>query len=114
MRSSYDSLFTKVKEILKGDPFSGHMFLFVNRDRTSLKCLYYDGTGFVILSKRMEQGRFSRINPLYEKEVVLTEAEFGLYFEGANLEKRFIDSPVEIRREIKKSVLKKMELSARA
>jgi len=114
MRSSYDSLFTKVKEILKGDPFSGHLFLFVNRDRTSCKCLYYDGTGFVILSKRMERGRFSRINPLYEKEVVLTEAEFGLYFEGANLEKRFIDSPNEIRREIKKTVVEKMELSSAA
>jgi hypothetical protein len=30
--------------------------------------------------------------------VVLTEAEFGLFFEGANLEKRFIDSPQEVKR----------------
>ena len=107
MRASYDSLFSRVKDVLKGDPFSGHLFLFVNRDRTSLKCLYYDGTGFVIISKRMESGRFSRINPLYEKEVVLTEAEFGLYFEGANLEKRFIDSPAEIKRENKKTFSRK-------
>jgi transposase len=112
MRASYDSLFSRVKEVLKGDPFSGHLFLFVNRSRSSCKCLYYDGTGFVILSKRLEQGRFSRINPLYEKEVVLTEAEFGLFFEGANLEKRFIDSPSEIRREIKKSVYEKTGLQA--
>lgn len=110
MRASYDSLFSRVKEVLKGDPFSGHLFLFVNRDRSSCKCLYYDGTGFVILSKRLERGRFSRINPLYEKDVVLTEAEFGLFFEGANLEKRFIDSPSEIRREIKKSVYEKQVL----
>jgi len=110
MRASYDSLFSKVKELLKGDPFSGHLFLFVNRERSSCKCLYYDGTGFVILSKRLERGRFSRINPLYEKDVVLTEAEFGLFFEGANLEKRFIDSPSEIRREIKKSIYEKTTL----
>jgi transposase len=110
MRASYDSLFSRVKEVLKGDPFSGHLFLFVNRERSSCKCLYYDGTGFVILSKRLERGRFSRINPLYEKDVVLTEAEFGLYFEGANLEKRFIDSPSEIRREIKKSIHEKTVL----
>jgi transposase len=110
MRASYDSLFSRVKEVLKGDPFSGHLFLFVNRERSSCKCLYYDGTGFVILSKRLERGRFSRINPLYEKDVVLTEAEFGLFFEGANLEKRFIDSPSEIQREIKKSVYKKTML----
>jgi transposase len=98
MRSSYDSLFDKVKTILDKDPFSGHLFLFVNRDRTSCKCLYYDGTGFVIISKRLEQGRFSRFNPMYPNEVILTEAEFGLYFEGANLEKRFIESPNEIKK----------------
>lgn len=98
MRASYDSLFARVKAVLQKDPFSGHLFLFVNRVRTTCKCLYWDGTGFVILSKRLEKGTFSRINPLYEKEVVLTEAEFGLFFEGANFEKRFIDSPSEVKR----------------
>jgi len=98
MRSSYDSLFGRVKEILKKDPFSGHLFLFVNGRRTSCKCLYYDGTGLVIIMKRMERGTFSRINPFYGDEVVLTEAEFGLFFEGANLEKRFIESPNEIKK----------------
>lgn len=100
MRASYDSLFQRVKTVLAKDPFSGHLFLFVNRHRTTCKCLYYDGTGLVILQKRLEKGTFSRINPLYEKEIVLTEAEFGLFFEGANLEKRFIDSPSEIRRSL--------------
>ena len=100
MRASYDSLFARVKTVLQKDPFSGHLFLFVNRGRTTCKCLYWDGTGLVILSKRLEQGTFSRINPLYDKELVLTEAEFGLFFEGANLEKRFIDSPEEVRRSL--------------
>ena len=106
MRASYDSLFSKVKDVLKNDPYSGHLFLFVNRNRTSCKCLYYDGTGFVIISKRMEKGNFSRINPMYAGDVVMTEAEFGLFFEGANLEKRFVESPVEI----KKQFYKKQEL----
>lgn len=100
MRASYDSLFARVKAVLQKDPFSGHLFLFVNRSRTTCKCLYWDGTGLVLLSKRLEKGTFSRINPLYDKELVLTEAEFGLFFEGANLEKRFIDSPEEVRRSL--------------
>ena len=99
MRASYDTLFAKAKGILKQDPFSGHLFLFISSRRNSIKCLFYDGTGFVILSKRLERGRFSRVNPLFPGEAVLTEAEFGLFFEGANLEKRFIDSPREIRLE---------------
>lgn len=100
MRSSYDSLFSRAKNILKQDPFSGHLFLFISGRRTSMKCLYYDGTGLVIISKRLEKGLFSRINPLYKGDVVLTAAEFALFFEGANLEKRFIESPSEIVKKI--------------
>ena len=95
MRASYDSLFSRVKTVLQKDPFSGHLFLFINKARTSCKCLYYDGTGLVIISKRLENGTFSQINPFYKNGIVLTEAEFSLFFEGADLKKRFIDSPRE-------------------
>lgn len=98
MRASYDTLFAKAKGVLLKDPFSGHLFLFINSKRTSVKCLFYDGTGLVILSKRMEKGLFSKINPHYRDEIVLTTAEFSLFFEGANLEKRFIESPIEIKK----------------
>ncbi len=98
MRASYDTLFAKAKGVLGQDPFSGHLFVFINSRRTSTKCLFYDGTGFVLLCKRMERGLFSRINPLYPGEVVMTAAEFGLFFEGANLEKRFVESPLEIKK----------------
>lgn len=98
MRASYDSLFERAKTVLSKDPYSGHLFLFVNRCRTTCKCLYYDGTGFVIISKRLDRGTFSLVNPLFKDEVILTEAEFGLFFEGADLQKRFIDSPFERKR----------------
>lgn len=93
MRSSYDSLARKTKDILKKDPCSGHIFLFVNKRRSSCKCLYYDGTGFIILSKRPEKGSFSHFNPFYQRELVFTQAELSLFLEGADLNKRFIDSP---------------------
>lgn len=108
MRASYDTLFAKAKGILNQDPFSGHLFMFINSRRTSLKCLFYDGTGLVILAKRMEKGLFSRINPMYQGEITLTAAEFALYFEGADLEKRFVESPSEI----KKSFPAKQELQS--
>ena len=98
MRASYDTLFAKAKGVLNQDPLSGHLFVFINSRRNSIKCLFYDGTGLVILAKRMEQGVFSRINPMHQGELTLTAAEFALFFEGANLEKRFIDSPREIKR----------------
>jgi transposase len=105
MRASYDTLFSKAKVVLNQDPFSGHLFLFINSKRTSIKCLYYDGTGFVIISKRMEKGLFCKINPYHRGEVTLTAAEFALFFEGADLEKRFIESPSEIKKQISKNNL---------
>lgn len=107
MRASYDTLFAKAKGVMAQDPFSGHLFVFISSRRTSIKCLFYDGTGWVILAKRMERGLFSRINPMHRGELTLTQAEFALFFEGANLEARFItppgsppliDSPAEIRK----------------
>ena len=99
MRASYDTLFAKVKGVLNQDPFAGHLFVFINGRRSHIKCLFYDGTGLVLLCKRLESGLFYKINPMHRGDVVLTAAEFALFFEGANLEKRFIESP----REIKKS-----------
>jgi len=98
MRASYDTLFAKAKSVLNQDPFSGHLFLFINSKRTSIKCLFYDGTGFVLLCKRMEKGLFCKINPYYRGEIILTAAEFALFFEGADLEKRFVESPSEIKK----------------
>ena len=112
MRASYDSLFSRAKLVLKKDPFSGHLFLFVNSKRNSCKGLYYDGTGLVLLCKRLEKGLFTRINPLYRKEIALTQGEFGIFFEGGNLEKRFVESPVEIKKQafIKKNCKMKRDV----
>ena len=102
---SYDGLFQKVRKVLRKDPFSGHLFLFVNRRRNSCKALCYDGTGLVIVGKRMERNRlFSRINPRYSKELVLTQSEYGLYFEGANLESRFVDTDIAVKKKRIKSL----------
>ena len=98
MRASYDSLFLRVRDIIKQEPFSGHLFVFLNKRRTSCKCLYYDGTGLVLICKRLEKGLFARVNPYHSGDIILTQAEFNLFFEGADLTKRFIDSPREVRK----------------
>jgi transposase len=98
MRASYDTLFAKAKGVLNQDPFSGHLFVFINSKRSSIKCLYFDGTGLVLLCKRLEKGVFSRINPMFKGEIILTAAEFALFFEGADLQKRFVESPSAIKK----------------
>ncbi len=106
MRASYDTLFAKVKGVLNQDPFTGHLFVFINSRRNCIKCLFWDGTGLVLLCKRINDGLFYKINPMHKGDVILSPAEFALFFEGANLEKRFVESP----REIKKSFPLRHEL----
>ena len=100
MRSSYDTLFAKTKNVLMKDPFSGHLFVFMNRRRSSIKCLFYDGTGFVVICKRLEKTLFSKLNPYYSGEIILSAAEFGLFFEGADFTKRFVESPREQKKKV--------------
>jgi transposase len=98
MRASYDTLFAKVKGVLNQDPYTGHLFVFINSRRNCIKCLFWDGTGLVLLCKRINEGLFHKINPLYKGEVILSPAEFALFFEGADFGKRFIESPREIKK----------------
>jgi transposase len=41
------------------DPFSGTIFAFTNRSRTSVKLLVYDASGFWMAQKRFSQGKLA-------------------------------------------------------
>lgn len=58
MRKSYDGLSALVKQVLRDDPLNGSLYVFVNRRRTQMKCLYFEGDGYCVWSKRLEQGQF--------------------------------------------------------
>ena len=47
------------RDVLGEDPLSGHLFLFANRDRTRIKILVWDGSGWWVCAKRLEKGRFA-------------------------------------------------------
>lgn len=57
-RKGIDGLAGVCKNILDEDPFSGYLFIFVNKKRNSLKILIYDGQGFWLCQKRLSKGRF--------------------------------------------------------
>lgn len=58
LRSGIDRLAGLIKELFKLDPFSSSLFLFCGRRTDRIKALYWDDDGFVLLYKRLEQGRY--------------------------------------------------------
>jgi transposase len=58
MSFSFDRLMGMAERIFNQDPLSGHLFLFVNRDRDRMKILFWDRDGFCIWYKRLEKGFF--------------------------------------------------------
>ena len=58
MRKGFDGLYGLVRDQLRQDPMSGHLFLFSNRQRTRVKVLAWDGSGLWVCAKRLEKGRF--------------------------------------------------------
>jgi transposase len=57
-RKGIDGLAGICRTVLQADPFSGCLFLFRNRRKTSLKALMYDGQGYWLCQKRLSKGRF--------------------------------------------------------
>ena len=58
MRKGFDGLFALVENVIREDPFSGHLFVFRNRKRDRLKVLWWDTDGLAIFYKRLERGNY--------------------------------------------------------
>jgi len=57
-RKGIDSLAQLCRERLREEPFSGAVFLFRTRSKTSVMALVYDGNGFWLAKKRLSKGKF--------------------------------------------------------
>lgn len=57
MRGSFDALAGAVRR-LGLDPVDGHLYLFMNKRRRIAKALWFDGSGWCVLAKRLERGSF--------------------------------------------------------
>ncbi len=59
MRKAINGLAAATRDIYEEDPQSGHLFVFCNRGRDRLKILYWEDSGYWLLHKRLEKGRFA-------------------------------------------------------
>lgn len=85
MRRSFDGLSAQAKTVLREEPTSGALFVFINRRRTQLRCLYYESGGYCLWSKRLEQGRFAVPHEGQEVKRFLRQTEFLSLLEGLDV-----------------------------
>lgn len=87
MRRSFDSLANLVQEILHQDPLSGHLFVFLNRNRDSVKILHWEKGGYWLYYRRLERGRFKLpLNKSVAGSIELEPSELSLILEGICLD----------------------------
>ncbi|WP_125606710.1 IS66 family insertion sequence element accessory protein TnpB [Lapidilactobacillus bayanensis] len=67
LRRGIDGLATVIKEEYKLDPYNRSLFLFCGTRKDRFKALYWAGDGFLLLYKRIEDGRLQW--PTNQKEV---------------------------------------------
>lgn len=58
LRRGIDGLAAMVQQEFSLDPFTNTPFLFCGKRRDRIKALYWEGSGFVLLYKRLESGSF--------------------------------------------------------
>jgi transposase len=80
-RKGMDGLAALVKEQLKVDPYSGVIYVFRAKRADRVKLLLWDGTGMVLVSKRLDEGKF-RWPRIADGVMRLTPAQLSALIEG--------------------------------
>jgi len=82
MRRSIDGLCLLLSDELQQNPQNGDLYLFSNRTRDKVKCLYWDANGFVLHYKRIEKGRFNYSKYLEGDKLVISESQLQALLMG--------------------------------
>jgi transposase len=84
MRFGHERLGGLVREMMRAEPRSRALFVFVGKRRNIMKILTWDGTGVVTIHKRLDAGKFEL--PVAtsdgEQHVVVSDAIFEVIYKG--------------------------------
>jgi transposase len=89
MRKGFDSLSGMVSQQMQLSAVSGAVFIFVNRRRNQLKLLLWEGDGFSLYHKRLEQGTYELPSTATQNNktgsISLTHQQLQLILQGISL-----------------------------
>ncbi len=84
MRKGHNSLAMIVTNQVNAELMDGSLFLFISRNKKTIKGIFFDGTGLVVLHKKIESGRFMSFNAS-TASFEINEDEFNIVFHGGHI-----------------------------
>ena len=84
MRLGAERLGALVRERLRAEPRARALFVFVGKRGQSMKVLTWDGTGTIVVHKRLDAGRFELPRPTApgEQHLLVSDAIFEVIHKG--------------------------------
>lgn len=87
MRGSFNAMAGAVRR-LGLDPVDGHLYVFLNRRRQLAKVIWFDGSGWCLLSKRLERGSFQLpVIPQDASQILVDTATLAALLAGLDFSK---------------------------
>jgi transposase len=80
-RKGLEGLAALVREAMGADPFCGTVYVFRAKRADRVKLIFWDGTGMVLVAKRLEDGKF-RWPGVHDAIMRLSAAELQALLEG--------------------------------
>jgi len=84
LRKAVNGLAVLVEQEMSGEPFSGNVYLFCNKDRKLIKAVWWDNTGFWLSQKRLEKEKYPWPETI-EAVKELNREELSMLLKGINI-----------------------------
>ena len=86
MRMGYERLGSLVRERMRAEPRSKALFVFVGKRGHTMKVLTWDGTGAIVVHKKLDAGKFElpKATRNGDQHVIVSDAIFEVIYKGVS------------------------------
>ena len=95
MRCGFEKLHSYCVHQMQAVMDQGHVYLFFGKNKRRIKILVYDGSGLVLIAKRIERGSFMARSELMGRSEI-TQAELGLIVHGSVIRRPVVDRSLAV------------------
>ena len=90
MRFGYERLGGFVREKMQTEPRSRALFVFVGKRGHTMKALTWDGTGVIVIHKKLDAGKFElpKATRAGDQHVIVSDAIFEVIYKGVSITPR--------------------------